>query len=40
MISYLDLVNSFENNPRNINTKPIISINGKWFYVYVEKNNG
>ena len=36
MISYLDLVNSFENNPRDISTKPIINRNGKWFYVYVE----
>lgn len=36
MISYLDLVNSFENNPRDISTKPIINRNGKWFYVYLE----
>ena len=38
MISYLDLVNSFINNPRDICTKPIVNRAGKWFYVYV--NNG
>lgn len=36
MISYLDLVNSFIDNPRDICTKPIINRAGKWFYVYVE----
>ena len=36
MVSYLDVVNSFINNPRDICTKPITNQVGKWFYVYVE----
>ena len=36
MISYLDLVNSFMNNPRDVSTKPITNRLGKWFYVYAE----
>jgi hypothetical protein len=36
MISYIDLVNNFINNPRDISTKPVIKRVGKWFYVYVE----
>lgn len=37
MISYLELVNSFINNPRDVITNPTIKKSGKWFYVYVEK---
>lgn len=36
MISYLDVVNSFMNNPRDIRTKPVTNRSGKWFYAYVE----
>jgi len=36
MIRYIDLVNSFMNDPRDISTKPITNRLGKWFYVYVE----
>lgn len=36
MVSYIDLVNSFINNPRDICTKPITNRKGKWFFVYVE----
>ena len=39
MISYLDLVNSFMNNPRDVSTKPITNRLGKWFYVYAENGN-
>lgn len=35
-ISYLELVNQFINNPRDIITKPITGKDGKWFYTYVE----
>lgn len=38
MISYQDLVNRYINNPRDIQTKPIINRMGKWFYVYVEND--
>ena len=36
MIRYIDLVDSFTINPRDISTKPITNRLGKWFYVYVE----
>ncbi|MBO5450940.1 MAG: hypothetical protein J6A11_05280 [Lachnospiraceae bacterium] len=36
MICYLDLLKSFENNPRDIITIPITKREGKWFYVYAE----
>lgn len=36
MISYLELVNNFVNNPRDISTKPTNSMRPKWFYVYVD----
>ena len=36
MIKYIDLVNSYKNNPRDVSTKPINNRTGKWFYVYVD----
>lgn len=36
MISYLELVNQFVNNPRDISTKPTTNRTGKWFYTYAE----
>ena len=39
MISYVDLINSFRNHPRDIVTRPITNRDGKWFYVYTEKEH-
>ena len=36
MIRYIDLVNSYKNNPRDVSTKPLTKKEGKWFYVYVD----
>lgn len=39
MIFYRDLLKSFENNPRDIITRPTIRREGKWFHVYTENGH-
>lgn len=36
---YEDLVRSFENNPRDIITRPTTRREGKWFYVFTENGH-
>ena len=36
MIRYIDLVNSYKNNPHDVITKLLTKKEGKWFYVYVD----
>ena len=35
-MTYLDIVNSFESNPRDVHTVPISNTVPRWFYTYVE----
>lgn len=39
MVKYIDLLNSYINNPRDVSTQPLTKRAGKWFYVYVENGN-